>query len=122
MLESSPAEAAGYAREVLRPALRRGDLLAVASAGILLTWPLAQLGDLARAARLLGSAVGFFERAGARREWMDESCEAAALHILRDRLDAPTMQALLAEGRSAPLEAVARDALENPLVTVGVAE
>ena len=119
MLEGRPVEAAGFAREVLEPALRRGDLLFVASASMELAWPLAELGDLTRAGKLLGSVLGFLERTGARREWMDRSCEAGARQILRDRLDAGTVQMLLDEGASTPLEEVARDALEHPIVTAG---
>jgi predicted ATPase/DNA-binding SARP family transcriptional activator len=122
MLEGRPVEAAGLARAALESALRRGDLLYVAAAGIELAWPLAELGDLTHAARLLGSVLGFLERSGARREWMDQSCEAAVRQILRDRLDARTVQKLLDEGASTPLEVVARDVLGHPIETASVVE
>jgi predicted ATPase/DNA-binding SARP family transcriptional activator len=122
ILEGSPTAAAGFAREALRPALRRGDLLTVACAGIELAWPLAQLGDLERAAQLLGSAVEFLTRAGARREWMDRNCEAAVYQILRDSLDTDTAQGLLDRGRGASLHAVARDALDSPVLTAEVTD
>jgi hypothetical protein len=75
-----------------------------------------------RSARLLGSAVGFLERAGARREWMDESCEAAVRQTLHDHFDERAARALLDAGRTASLETVARDALCAPAVIARTAE
>jgi hypothetical protein len=53
---------------------------------------------------------------------MDQSCEAAVRQILRDRLDARTVQKLLDEGASTPLEVVARDVLGHPIETASVVE
>jgi predicted ATPase/DNA-binding SARP family transcriptional activator len=112
MLEGNPGEAIGFGCEALELALGCGDLIGVASAGIGLSWPLAHVGDVERAARLFGAAVGFIERAGAHREWMDESSEATVRAILRERLDEHRALTLIDEGRHASLEAVARDALD----------
>ena len=115
MLERRPADAATLSREALEATLRAGSTLTVAWSAILAAWPLAEMGELERSARLLGSGLEFLDNAGAKRDWMDEAVETAVSNILRDHLDEPSTQALLAAGRKMPLEQTAREALnESP--------
>jgi hypothetical protein len=115
MLERREGDAAVLARQALQCALGRGDLLMTAWAAIATAWPRAAQGDLQRAARLLGSGLEFLQRAGAEKQWMDTACERAVSKILRDRLDEPTVHALLDEGRKTSVEAAARDALHEAI-------
>jgi hypothetical protein len=113
MLEGRPAEAASVSREGLEATLRAGSMLKVAWSMIMAAWPLAELGEFERSARLLGSGLAFLDSSGAKREWTDEACEAAVYSILTDKFDDQTAQALVNEGRQVPLERAARDALSG---------
>ena len=113
MLEGRPADAASESREALEATLRAGSMLKVAWSTIMAAWPLAELGEFERSARLLGSGLAFLDNSGAKREWTDEACEAGVYKILYDKFDDQTAQALLHEGRQVPLETAAREALNS---------
>ena len=65
-------------------------------------------GEPERAARLLGAAIEFFKESGVTRQRTDKECERAAIQAMRDRLDEQTVQTLIRDGRSKPLEQVAK--------------
>jgi tetratricopeptide (TPR) repeat protein len=119
MLESRRDDATLLAREALEEALASGAILIVSWTAIEAAWPLAAYGEFEHAARLLGSAHGFLDRTGARREWMDQAAGAAAGEILGDHLDALTLQALFDEGGGISPDEVARTVLAQSRVLVG---
>jgi hypothetical protein len=91
-----------------------------AEAVMLLAWPLADDGQSARAARLLGAALGFYERAGIEWKLASKVCLDSTRQILGDQLDTAALQVLLHEGRTVPLDVAVRDALnESPRQLAG---
>ncbi len=112
-LQNRHGDAAQLARNTLTVALEQGDTFTAAAAVMHIAWLLATQGDPERAARLLGSAIGFHERAGATLQRTERVCERRAREALRDQFDAPTLQALLDEGRAMALDAAVRDALRD---------
>ena len=97
-------DASRLIREALPAALDRGDQPIAAVAASPLAWSHAELGEPERSARLLGVAAGFFERTGVARQWADQECDERATALLRARLAADTLNALLEEGRTMSLE------------------
>ncbi|HWJ50392.1 MAG TPA: BTAD domain-containing putative transcriptional regulator, partial [Solirubrobacteraceae bacterium] len=103
-LQRRHSEAAKLGRQAYTAALDSAGRLSAASAAMQIAWPLAEQGQPERAGRLFGAAVEFLERAGATKQRTDIVCEQAVRNALREQLDEHTVQALLAEGRSMPLE------------------
>jgi predicted ATPase/DNA-binding SARP family transcriptional activator len=119
MLERRPADAARLGREMIEATLATGSVLKLAWSAMQVAWPLAELGELERSARLLGSGVEFLESCGAKLEWMDEGADAAVKEILRAQLDEQTVQGLLDEGRRTSVEETCREALRESAALAG---
>ncbi len=64
-LQGRLGDAATLGRRALTVALESADSLSAAEAVMEIAWPLAQQGQLERAGRMLGAAIGFHEQSGA---------------------------------------------------------
>jgi non-specific serine/threonine protein kinase len=106
-------DGASLGRTALADALSREDKPIAAGAALEMSWSLAELGDLERAARLLGAATAFLEKAGFARQRSDLQCEESVLSILHERLDADAVSAVVQRGREVGLEETLADALEQ---------
>lgn len=106
-------DAASLGRTALADALAHGDQLRGVWAAFHISWPLAELGELERAGRLIGAATAFLQNAGFARSRSDLLCEQAVLDALHRRLPANAVRALVQHGRDAPLEEVLADALKE---------
>jgi predicted ATPase/DNA-binding SARP family transcriptional activator len=104
-------DGASLGRTAVADALSREDKPIAAWAALEMSWALAELGDLERAARLLGAAAGFLEKAGFARQPSDLQAEKSVLWILHQRLDADAANAMVQRGRDVGLEETLADAL-----------
>jgi tetratricopeptide (TPR) repeat protein len=116
MVEGRHADATSLCHEALEGALRNKAPLTIAWTTIAAAWPLATHGELEWSASLLGSGLAFLDRAGARKEWMDDACEAEVCNILREHFDQQTVDALLEEAQGTSPEEAGRRALEESRV------
>jgi len=118
-LQSRPGDAATLGRRALSVALESADSLSAAEAVMEVAWPLAQQGQLERAGRMLGAAIGFHEQSGATRHRTDKVCEQMTCEILSDHLDPDQLQGLLDEGRNIPLAQAIDEAFSESSVRDG---
>jgi class 3 adenylate cyclase len=111
-LERRYADAAKLAREALEMGVALGHRSFTAAAALRLAWSLAELQQPERAARLLGAVLEFRQHTGIALQWDDTLSERAVRDALGARLDQPTVQALVADGRKISLERAVQRELE----------
>jgi tetratricopeptide (TPR) repeat protein len=107
MLQGRYSDAERLTRDALTGSVAFGDRLGAAWAATGLACALAKQGELEAAGPLLGAALSFFERAGARLDWMGEVEEREVRTILEANLDHNEARALIEKGRGLSLEQVA---------------
>ena len=112
-LERRYADAAELAQEALNRGVAIGDLIDAAAAALMLAWPLAELQQPERAARLLGAALEFFRHTGTAMQWSNTAGEQAVRDTLQAQLDEHTLQALIDEGHTMTLDQFARKELHE---------
>jgi ATP/maltotriose-dependent transcriptional regulator MalT len=114
-LQGRYRDAASLGRTALAAALDDGDQLYAVWAAFGIAWPLAELGELERSGRLIGTVTAFLQNAGFARSRSDLRCEQAVLDALHRRRPPDAIHTLLQQGRDTPLEAALSDALtESP--------
>jgi predicted ATPase/DNA-binding SARP family transcriptional activator len=109
-LEQQTNEAGDLARRVIELALPRADLIEAAFALMELAWSLAPHDDPRSAARFLGAGEAFLDHSGIALQRTDVVCRDAAMEVLRERLDAGELDALLASSRDADLHNILEEA------------
>jgi tetratricopeptide (TPR) repeat protein len=107
-LQGRYRESTNFGRAALGVALDHDNRHMIAGAVVEIAWSTARQGDPERALRLLGAAIEFHQETGMTRQRTDEECEQATLQAVRERLDEETVQTLIREGRTMPLEQVAQ--------------
>jgi predicted ATPase/DNA-binding SARP family transcriptional activator len=104
-------DSASLGRTALATALDNGDQLRAVWAAFHIAWPLAELGELERSGRLIGTATAFLENAGFARSRSDVLCEKAVVDALHRRLSVDAVLTLVQQGRDTPLEEALNEAL-----------
>jgi tetratricopeptide (TPR) repeat protein len=112
-LETRHNDAAALARQAVEGALDRIDRIAAAEAAIELAWPLAEQGQTARSARILGAALEVLDRAGVSRQQTALMCEQAVRNALSFQLDDDSLRTVLDEARTDSFERVIADELHH---------
>jgi hypothetical protein len=108
-------DAASAGLTALAVALDRGDQLYAVHATFHLAWALAELGELERSGRLIGTSTAFLETAGFARSRSDLLCEKGVLDALNRQLPADAVHTLVQQGRDTPLDEALNEALtETP--------
>jgi predicted ATPase/DNA-binding SARP family transcriptional activator len=107
-LQGRYGDSTNFGLAALGVALDHENRHMVAAAALEIAWSAAEQGEPEQAARLLGAAIEFFAETGVTRQRTDTKCEQAALHAMRDRLDEQTVQALIREGRTMPIDQLAQ--------------
>jgi ATP/maltotriose-dependent transcriptional regulator MalT len=121
-LQGRYQDAARLGRSALAAALGRGDQLRAVWAAFHISWPLAELGELERAGRLIGAATAFLQDAGHARTRSDLLCEKAVLDALHKHLPAEAVHRLIQQGRDTPLDEALNEALtESPQLSAALA-
>jgi ATP/maltotriose-dependent transcriptional regulator MalT len=121
-LQGRYRDAASVGRTALATALDHGDQLRAVGATFHIAWALAELGELERSGRLLGTATAFLQNAGFASTRSDLLCEEGVLDVLHRKLAADALHTLLQQGRDTPIEEALNDALtERPQLTAALA-
>lgn len=121
-LQGRYRDAASVGRTALATALDHGDQLRAVGATFHIAWALAELGELERSGRLLGTATAFLQNAGFASTRSDLLCEEGVLDVLNRKLAADALHTLLQQGRDTPIEEALNDALtERPQLTAALA-
>ena len=112
-LQGRYGDALRLGQSALAAALDHGDQTHAVWAAFHIAWPLAELGELERSARLIGAATTFLEQAGFARTRSDLLCEKAVLDALHTRMPADAIDTLLQQGRDTSLERALGEALRE---------
>jgi tetratricopeptide (TPR) repeat protein len=114
-LQGRHRDDASLGRNALAAALDRGDQLRAVWATFHLAWALAELGELERSGRLIGTSTAFLETAGFARSRSDLLCEQGVHDALHRQLPADAVHTLVQQGRDTPLDKALNNALtETP--------
>ena len=113
-LERRSQEATDLAQKAITTSVRAALPVEAAAAALQLAWSLAERTQPQATARLLGATLEVFRHTSFAMQRTEDVAEQAVRQALRTApLDAPTMRALVDEGRAMPIEQAAREALNR---------